>query len=104
MPTDTPETEADAFTGVDVAKVGLIVPTGSYEKYKNHAVWGKFMMESNDEVTDSESSETAIRAAHYEALKATEVFDISGRRQNTLQHGLNLIRRSDGSTRKVMVK
>ena len=32
------------------------------------------------------------------------IFDISGRRQNTLQRGLNIVRTADGQTRMVMVK
>lgn len=32
------------------------------------------------------------------------IFDISGRRQNTLQRGLNIVRTADGRTQKVMVK
>jgi hypothetical protein len=32
------------------------------------------------------------------------VYDLSGRRQNAPQRGMNIIRMSDGTTRKVLVK
>lgn len=34
----------------------------------------------------------------------TEVYDMNGRKQNGLQHGVNIVRRADGSTIKVIVK
>lgn len=102
-PVDVPETDADAFTGVDQTKVRLVVPNNSIEDYKNDAVWGKFMMDGSD-VTGSEDTETGIRPAHALEGVAPEVYDISGRRQNALHRGLNIIRAADGTTRKVMVK
>lgn len=40
-----------------------------------------------------------------EKLNAAEgIYDLQGRKLNSLQHGLNIIRMSDGTTRKVIVK
>ena len=100
---EVPETNADAFTGIETTKVRLVVPNNSIEKYKNHAVWGKFLMDGSD-VAGSGSSETGIRSAHALEGVAPEVYDLDGRRQNALRHGLNIIRQSDGTARKVLVK
>jgi hypothetical protein len=51
-----------------------------------------------------ESIETGIGSAKVDVRTISESYDLSGRRQNTPQHGLNLIRMSDGSIRKVLVK
>jgi hypothetical protein len=102
-PVDVPETDADAFTGVAQDKVRLTVPNNSIEKYRSHDVWGKFMMDGSG-VSDSGSNETAIRSAHALEGVAPEIYDLNGRKQNALQHGLNIIRSADGTTKKVLVK
>ena len=102
-PLDVPETADDAFTGIDQTKVRLVVSNNSIEKYKNHFVWGKFLMDGSN-VAGSEDIETGVRPAHALEGVAPEVYDISGRRQQALRHGLNIIRATDGTTRKVLVK
>ena len=49
---------------------------------------------------------TAIEAAETEQTlrEATAIYDASGRRQTTAGKGLNIVRMSDGSVRKVIVK
>lgn len=52
--------------------------------------------EGEDETTDIQQ---------IEALETvTEVYDLNGRKQNGLQRGINILRRADGSTIKVIVK
>jgi hypothetical protein len=65
--------------------------------------WQKFLMDGSD-VAGSEDIETGVRPAHALEGVAHEVYDISGRRQQALRHGLNIIRATDGTTRKVLVK
>ena len=98
---EVPETESDAFNTVDVKKAQLFVPTNSVEQYTSHPVWGLFKIEAE---TESEDIETGIRATGIDNQTIAEVYDINGRKQNTLQHGLNIIRMSDGTTRKVLMK
>ena len=43
---DTPEVTSDAFENVEVGKVTLGVPDNSIGAYKNHPVWGKFLIDS----------------------------------------------------------
>ena len=50
-----------------------------------------------------EEDADAVRAASG-TTDGASVYDLSGRRQNAPQRGMNIIRMSDGTTRKVMVK
>ena len=43
---ETPEVTSDAFENVEVGKVTLGVPDNSIGAYKNHPVWGKFLIDS----------------------------------------------------------
>ena len=44
---------------------------------------------------------TAIIDAKGEITDVTDIYDLNGRRMSTLQHGLNVVRRADGSVQKV---
>ena len=101
--TQTPTVTADAFANVDVTSVTLVVPSDSEELYSKHNVWGQFLIEADIDSFAKESIETGIGSAKVDVL-TSESYDLSGRRQNALQHGLNLIRMSDGSVKKVLVK
>ena len=54
-------------------------------------------------VTVNDSS-TAINELQNEALEEAKIFDMSGTRINNLQKGVNIVRMSDGSVKKVVVK
>ncbi len=47
---------------------------------------------------------TGIDGAETEAAEVVAVFSIDGRRQNALQRGVNIVKMSDGTTKKVFVK
>jgi hypothetical protein len=47
---------------------------------------------------------TGIRLVNADGTQSTEIYDLSGRRREGLVHGLNIIRTSDGKTKKVYVK
>ena len=90
---ETPEVSATAFNNITVSKIPLYVPRDSYQQYKEHPVWGLF-----DVVI-----ETGISLPSFsEGIAA--VYDMSGRQQSSSQRGLNIIRMSDGTTRKVILK
>lgn len=99
-----PTISSDSFSNVDVASVLLLVPGDSEGQYSNHSIWGQFMVESENGTYAKESYETGIGSAKVDARTVSETYDLNGRRQNALQHGLNLIRMSDGSVKKVLVK
>ena len=91
---EVPSATSYVFKGVITSNVLLVVPDDAVEKYKAHSVWKKFMIE---DATDTPSLMAEDR-------KADGIYDMSGRRVEKLQRGINIIRYSDGSTRKVMVK
>ena len=49
-------------------------------------------------------SPTGIISVASDIDKDTKIYDISGSQLNTLQKGVNIIRYSDGTTKKVMIK
>lgn len=91
---EVPSATSSVFKGVTTSNVLLVVPDDAVEKYKAHSVWKKFMIE---DATDTPSLMAEDR-------KADGIYDMSGRRVEKLQRGINIIRMSDGTTRKVMVK
>ena len=54
-------------------------------------------------VTVSDSS-TAIHDIQSNSIQGVDIFDLSGNRIEKLQRGVNVVRMSDGSVRKVVVK
>lgn len=90
---ETPEINESAFNGVTVSEILLVVPDNAVEKYRAHPVWGQFMIETQ---TDIQTPTLSPRRG--------EIYNISGLRLDKMPKGINIIRRSDGTTRKVMVK
>jgi len=76
----------------------LIVPAGTKSLYQNAEGWKPFF-------TIEEADYTGI-AAVAEATAPTEVarYAIDGRQIAEPQQGINIIKLSDGTTRKVLVK
>ena len=109
-----PKAAPDAFGSLTGSYTRVVVYDEAVEAYKAHSVWGKFQVMG---ITEYESTlkpiiednmygsddPDGIRSTNSDAW-ASEMYDLSGRRQNALQHGMNIIRMSDGTTRKVMVK
>ena len=78
--------------------VVLYVPTGSVDLYRNRDSWKKFanIVEEGTEGVDRPSlSASSIPVAYY---------DLDGKRLSTPQRGLNIIRMSDGTVRKKIIK
>ena len=109
----TPKTAPDAFGSLSGSNTTLYVPDNAVDEYKAHAVWGKFQVKGLSELNQEGAADYVKQAGGDDAdgIRSTnsdawtsEVYDLSGRRQIAPQHGMNIIRMSDGSTRKVMVK
>ena len=111
---NAPKAAPDAFGSLTGSYTYVVVYDDDVEAYKAHPVWGKFQITGITEFLDTLTPTTfagafdgddadGIRSTNSDA-RTSEVFDLSGRRQNAPQRGMNIIRMSDGTTRKVLVK
>ncbi len=91
---EPPSVNYDSFNGVDVSNVLLVIPDNAVWKYKRHSIWKEFKIETA----------TNICSAKDDAHSAMETYDLSGHQLNSEQKGINILRMSDGTTRKVLVK
>ena len=88
----TPTVYEKTFKDVDVSDVTLYVPRNSYQQYKEHPIWGKFDIAIG----------TGIKSLTPTLSEGEgEWFDLSGRKLDKPQRGINIIRYSDGTTKKV---
>ena len=77
----------------------LYVPKGTKEKYLATSAWNLF----GENIVEMENP-TEIKSACNEGTEKMESYDLNGCRLNTPKKGLNIIRMSDGTINKVMVK
>ena len=77
----------------------LYVPEGTMEKYKATAGWKNF-------VWMEEGNPLAIKLPNGNGSNATETqrYTIGGENINHPQHGINIVKMSDGTVKKVVVK
>ncbi len=94
--TTPPTCGADTFTGIDKDICTLHVPAGTTAEYQVGEQWADFHYVTDDV--------TSINSA-YTTAAVTEVgrYNIHGQRIEGAQPGVNIIRYSDGTTRKVQV-
>ena len=93
-----PTLEDKAFDFDDIeGSVTLTIPEDAEELYRS-TDWNKFLPAPG--ATDDQG--TGIASTELDAPQATEAYDISGRRQNGLKQGLNIVRMSDGTTKKLI--
>ena len=97
---EPPTVYSGSFGGVDVASVMLVVPDDSYEAYKAHEVWGQFWIETptgSPLLTSSEEKELIYNLAGQQIVNCKSS-------NSKLPKGIDIIRYSDGTTRKVMMR
>ena len=76
----------------------LYVPAGTKEKYESTPAWNKF-------ANIVEGIENAVKSVETDAqAEETERYNVGGQRISTPQKGLNIVKMSDGTTRKIMCK
>ncbi len=81
----------------------LHVPASSVEAYRNAEQWKGFC--SIVALTDEDPKPTAIDAMEYAPMATNKaIYDLQGHQLTQPKRGLNIIRMSDGKTRKVIVK
>ena len=107
-----PVVDRNTFENSYLDYVTLHVPAESLNHYKNHEVWSKFKA-----VVPLNEEEMGISTIHNsECIMHNGIYDLNGRKvsaeansslfsiHSSLNKGLNIIRMSNGTVRKVMVK
>ena len=86
------------FEGVNISLCTLKVPKGSKDAYRQADGWKEFPNIEEVDVTGIE----AVTAEGVSNADITDIYDLNGRRRDTLQPGVNIVKMSDGTTRKVI--
>ena len=98
-----PTASDDAFNNSYVDYVTLHVPAQSVVQYKNHTPWSDFM--DIVPLTDNDPQPTGIDATLMNSGEriVKEAYDLGGKQLSQPQRGLNIVKMSDGTTKKVVV-
>ena len=86
----------NVFSDATYANATLFVPVGTIDKYRETPGWKNFYNMIEDDIFDALDENAGI-------VQPASIYTINGYRTNPMR-GLNIIRMSDGTTRKVMVK
>ena len=97
-----PETGKDVFLLSNYTNATLHVPAVSLEAYKNTLPWKDFGRIVP--LTDYDPSPTEIKGVNSEAITTECYYSLDGKRFTTPQHGLNIVKMSDGTVKKVVIK
>lgn len=98
-----PELGKDVFVDSNYKNATLHVPANAVEAYKSADQWKDFG--NIVALTDEDLKPTAISSMEYEPLtKNKAIFDLQGHQLPQPKKGLNIIKMSDGTTKKVFVK
>ena len=87
--------EGDFFEWAPIEQATLYVPEASLTSYKTTSPWSEFgtiLPISGTGIESITAGEPTIEA----------IYNIQGKRMNNMSHGLNILRMSDGTTRKVL--
>ena len=101
-----PTTLVGVFEATPVEGATLHVPeaaVGAYTLAEPWSLFGTIVAISGNLVAPDRDAETAI-ASLQDAGKIQQVYSLGGQQTSKLQRGLNIVRLSDGTTRKVLVK
>ena len=80
----------------------LHVPAAAIETYKNAAQWKDFG--TIVALTDEDPKPTGIQSINNDVITAERYYSLDGKYSTTPQRGLNIIRMSDGTMKKVFLK
>ena len=107
---DVPETDSDAFVYSSIESATLYVPEESVDAYSTTSPWSSFgaikplTQDMIDSIRETKNEEIRIKNEEvWYSLDGRQI--VNGKLSNgKLPRGINIIRYSDGTTRKVMVK
>lgn len=92
-----PHSASSAFSGADISKSTLYVPQGTEQDYWLFSVWGDFGKIVEYDPTGINKVTTSNDA------KELSRYSVNGQRLATPTKGLNIVKYSDGSVKKVVV-
>lgn len=101
-----PTATKSVFTSTPVENATLHVPEaaiGAYTLAEPWSLFGSIVASDGNLVSPEKDSETAI-ASLQNAGKIQQVYSLGGQQTSKLQRGINIVRLSDGTTRKVLLK
>ena len=100
---DVPTTNGEAFSETPIGNATLHVPAASIDIYKNAIEWQNFG--NIVALTDDDPNPTGIESTKEDKISyPVSTYTIDGKRINKAQRGLNIIKMSDGTTKKVIIK
>ena len=93
----------DIFVDSNYRNATLHVPAASVEAYRNAEQWKDFG--NIVALTDEDPKPTGISTMEYAPMATNKaIYDLQGHQLAQPKKGLNIIRMSDGKTKKVIVK
>ena len=98
LATTAPSADENTFSNRTYVNATLYIPVGSLESYKSSTCWKYFLIEEKDDIANVESVKTnknLVEKARY---------SLEGKKLLTPEKGINIIKMSDGTTKKIIVK
>ena len=93
-----PSTASNAFENTSISNGTLLVEDNSVTAYKNSAPWSGFG------TIMGFKEATGIDAIIVDIETGAKIYSLDGKPQNALQKGINIVRTSNGKTKKVVIK
>ena len=99
MNTNPPSVEsASTFDSIDKQKCILYVPKGCIAVYQQAYGWKNFLNIRDDAPTGIQSVNNDIDT------KISHIYNLNGKTQPVLQRGINIVRTTNGKTKKILIK
>ena len=99
MNTNPPSVEsANTFNSIDKQKCILYVPKGCIAVYQQANGWKDFLNIRDDAPTGIQSVNNDIDT------KISHIYNLNGKTQPVLQRGINIVRTTNGKTKKILIK
>ena len=100
--TDAKGMYGNSVFSFDMSKATLHVPAALVDAYKAETPWSWFG--TIVALTDGDPEPNGITNIHHDSMAAKRYYSLDGKERTTLHRGLNIIKMSDGTTKKVVVK
>ena len=105
LATKCPKLSLTSFDWDLVPEISLSVPESAVDLYEADELWSMFNVEAigGAAVAPSWDTETAVSDLKGDA-RIVNVYNLGGQQNTRMQRGINVVRMSDGTTRKILMK